>query len=315
MSGWKASCKPGAAVSAPKRSKWTANAVLAHTPTGDRLTRQVESAAESVWQRQAQWSRLASILFVRFTRRRVTNLALLVAAAILGAFASYPSTSHGWAIVFAGVAAVALTVAGYIQYALLSDDKMDRNSTVRSVAESLKAEIYRYLTGVQPYDRLGDGQLLARAQAIEEPALPFLVEAQQLSRVDRPLPPVRDLSSYLEVRVVSQRDWFLRRAEFLNKRGARARGFQIAATVTAAIVVGLSPVLGNKIATAAAGAAAILAALSAYVGTIQYKRIAKKYTEIRVRLDLLLERVRIDDSDAARKSFVEDVERVLHGIN
>ena len=105
-----------------------------------------------VWRRHRQWSLLADEARSRLDRWRLSSLLLLVAGALAGAMAAQTWLAPAGSTAFAITAAVALAVAGFIQANLLGPEQTVSWTGSRAASEALKAEVFRYLTRVPPYD-------------------------------------------------------------------------------------------------------------------------------------------------------------------
>ena len=174
------------------------------------------AALDSVWQQQSRWSQAADGLKRDIERRRLIALGCTIAGALLSGAAVMAglASTGGQVFAFAGAAAVGL--AGLTRSRGGRDD-LRRLTRARSVAEAIKSEVYAHLAlgacGTQALD-----QRVAELQDDAADLLPLAVAAQP---VQRALPEVHDVESYLRVRVGGQVDHYYRPRATHWRRGCR----------------------------------------------------------------------------------------------
>jgi hypothetical protein len=277
-------------------------------------------ALEGAWQRHRRWSIVADRRHAQIDRWRSVNLGLLTAGAVLGAVAAQPSWPRGLTAVAAGVAAFTLAAAGIVQQRYLNATEVAHWTGARAASEGLKAEVFRYLTRVAPYDGEDpDGALGGRVEAIQEKAGKAgarAVDLQQTQADDRELPAVHDLESYVENRAKHQVKWHQDRIRKHERAASRIRAAELAATVAAALLSAVAAALNTKGLSVWIGVATTIgAALAAHLSATQHDRIATSYAATADQLDLLIENLPANPDAATRAQFVTDVESRLAGQN
>ncbi|MFJ6194483.1 DUF4231 domain-containing protein [Micromonospora sp. NPDC092111] len=272
-------------------------------------------AAVQVWRGQSVWSQAARAAKDRITLGRRTVAALTVTAAVAGTGAarlagSAPAAGRALAIV-AAAAFLLVPVTG--RWA--SRDAVGVWTRLRSVSEALKAELHRYLARTAPFagaDR--DAVLLRRQDLLLDAAGDLVGHTLDVAPVERALPPVADLPSYLAERVRRQvDDYYLPAARRAGRAAARIGRAATGLTVLAALLSAVAGVLGDGLGlTAWVGvAAAVTTALAGYGAAqryeqqqIEYARTADQLTRLRVTRESGLGWT---DDDA----FVDEAERII----
>jgi SMODS and SLOG-associating 2TM effector domain 1/Protein of unknown function (DUF4231) len=271
------------------------------------------NAVEGTWRRHRQWSITAANGRARLDRWRRVNLALLVAGAVLGAVAAQSSWPRGLTATAGGLAAFALALAAIVQQRFLNANEVARWTGARAASEALKAEVFRYLAGVAPYDGAGRDQALnLRVDAVRDKADALMVDVQQIPADDRALPDVHDLASYVAKRAKDQADWHRRKIGEHVQAARRIRYAELAATVIAALLGAIGAALDTKgLAVWIGVATTIGAAFAAHLSATQHDRIAATYATTADRLDLLIEQLPAEPDAATAAQFVADVESRL----
>jgi Protein of unknown function (DUF4231) len=166
------------------------------------------AALTSTWESQRRWSQIADAAGDRLDRWRWVNLTLLGIGALAGALAAQEHwLGNGWRSGFAIVGAAALAIAGVLQRAFLTPGQVKRHTTTRAASEALKAEVYRYLIGVPPYDGAdADAKLASAANRVDDEAAEYLAAKSLVVPDGKPLPTVASLDDYVRDRAVGQRD-------------------------------------------------------------------------------------------------------------
>lgn len=225
-----------------------------------------------VWRRQNVWSRASNRLKARISRSRLIALVLAIAGAVLGtASAEVIDTSPAAGRILAACAAVSLALATLA--AGTGTPSAVRDWTrARSISEALKSDVYCYLSRTGPF-RGEDGDdradlALRRLDELIRSAGDLVRHTTGVQPVDRPLPSVRDVDSYVAVRVEGQiSDYYRPKALRMAARvtltrrvelGLGALGAVFGAVVAVYPAVGLSAWIGvlTTIATAIAAHAA-----------------------------------------------------------
>jgi hypothetical protein len=257
----------------------------------------MSAALTSTWESQRRWSQVANAAGDRLDSWRWRNLGLLGVGALMGALAAQEHwLGNGWRSGYAIVGAVALAIAGVLQRAFLGPGQVKRQTTARAASEALKAEVYRYLVGVPPYDDAGADTKLARAaDRVDDAAAEYLVAKHTVALDDEPAPAIADIDDYVRERAVAQRDWHDDRVASLQ---ARARGLHFAeltATGAAAVLAAVAGLADFAELATVAGLAAWVglattgsSAIAAHLAAGRYERLATTYAYTATQLDRLI---------------------------
>jgi hypothetical protein len=269
---------------------------------------------ELVWRYHRQWSAAAGQAEKSLNRWRVTNLTLLVLGAITAAIAAQTWLTSAGLAWFAAVSAGLIALAGVVQGWALTPEKGSRWTRARAASEALKAETYRYLTGVQPYAGVSrTEQLQAQLDVVQDRARELGVD-QQLAVFDgKALPEMKTFRHYVDERARGQADWHKRK---IDEHAGKARWLyagQLAATAAGTALAALGGVMpGWHLGAWTAAATTVAAAFGAHIAATHHQRIAASYAATADQLDRLVAAVDPDTTDTSRQAqFVADVERVL----
>lgn len=238
-------------------------------------------AVETIWQRQAAWSRAAAEAKRAITRARLTVAALTAAAAVCGTLANQLGQAQRGAGRALAIAAAAALLLVPVAARWAGRDAVHAWTRLRSVSEALKADAYRYLAGVAPFggaDR--DAVLLGRLDALMGDAGDLVGRTLDAAPAARPLPAVSDVATYLTERLQRQVDgYYLPRARRMGRVAQRIRYVATALTVAAAGVSATVGVLGDNLGlTAWIGVAAtVTTALVGYGAAQQYEHHQIEY--------------------------------------
>jgi conflict system pore-forming effector with SLATT domain/uncharacterized protein DUF4231/tetratricopeptide repeat protein len=278
---------------------------------GDQLLNQV-------WRSHRRWSAAAQDAQSHLNRWRGRNLALLVTGALAGALAAQAWANSAVTTSFALLAAVLLALAGLVQRTALTSDETARWTGARAASEALKAETYRYLTRVTPYDGADrTEQLKAQLAAIQTRGQAWLVEEQQFAPDDRPLPQMSTVGGYLTARAQHQADWHRTSSAEHARKARTLHIWQLGATMAGAVLAAVGGVLPQThLAAWTAAATTIATAFATHLAAAQHQRIGASYAATADQLDRLI--AGIDPATAGpdrQAQFVADVERVLAAQN
>jgi hypothetical protein len=239
-----------------------------------------------VWREQNRWSQAADRQKRRIERARTAALVLAVSGAALGTAAAQlakPSPVTGRILAF--LSAFAIALAALAQRGTSGKAVQDW-TRLRSVSEALKAETYSYLAGLRRY-RGADGLrlLLDRVERIESDAGVLNAHLAGVQPVERDLPAVHDVDSYLEVRIRGQISGYYRpREAAMARRAERLRRLQWALGVIGAGLAALAGTLSTQaiapwigvLTTISAAVAAHTAASRFEFQQLEYARTAKE---------------------------------------
>src|SRR5690242_10507258 len=158
--------------------------------------------AEWAWQRQSIWSQTANKLKAGPHLALVFRMGFTVAAAAMAlAGSQLKAVSLPASIVLAIAAALAMATVGVLR-GLQDVEHMRRWTRARSVSEALKTEVFMFLSHAGAYDSPERERLLeAEVQRLENETGDLYRYTEGVEPVARLLPAVRDVDSYLNVRV------------------------------------------------------------------------------------------------------------------
>jgi conflict system pore-forming effector with SLATT domain/uncharacterized protein DUF4231 len=252
----------------------------------------VTPAVEWAWQRQSVWSQAADRLKAEQRRARALRLALTVAGAAATMASSQLTPTHEAVGVSLAVLAAAVLVGVGILGGRQSVEQVRRWTRARSVSEALKTEVHLYLTRAGDYARQDpEGRLDAEVQRIEGEAGDLQSRTGGLQPSARPMPPVHDVDSYLDVRVRQSQlaKYYEPKAAELRTRLRIAKAVEVALALVAAglaAVNAVSPDVGAwaTVVTTAAGAVAAHVAGQRYEFLwIEYSRTASELRRLAAR--------------------------------
>lgn len=288
---------------------------LATAPAGsDGQAETARQTLTAVWRAHRQWSKAAGTAQKSLNRWRLSNLMLLVAGAVIAAFAAQTWVVSAAATALAAASAALLAVAGFVQGGMLTSENTSRWTSARAASEALKAETYRYLAGVKPYagaDRAD--QLRAQFGTIQSRSNDLLVLQQLAAIDDGDLPKVSTFENYRIKRAQDQADWHRKKIAEHMRAARRLRFFQLGATVAGAVLAAVAAALpGAHLAAWTAAATTIATAFATHIAATQHQRIAASYAATADQLQRLIDGVNPKTASADQQAqFVADVERVL----
>lgn len=183
-----------------------------------------DDVVAEIWQRRRAWAESSRRFQSETTFCRRVQLLLIVAGSALATAAATdlfglndPSaeTMASGNRVIAGLGAVALAMVGFVQQHFLSLKRSERWPRCRSVAESLKSEVFKFRAGAKPYDTLpsADADLALRlltdtATEHERKADDLLPHIQPKAVTGAGAPTALDAEGYIVARLDDQIDKF-----------------------------------------------------------------------------------------------------------
>lgn len=275
-----------------------------------------ENAAIVVWRMQSVWSQAANALKARVERVRGALLVSGVAGAVLGtAAAQSAETNSAMARGLSLGAALALAAVAFLAQRNGQEEFRDW-IRLRAVSEQLKGDLYTYLAGVTPYRAPDAAQRLLDRTMYTIDAIGALGRhTGGLVAVDRPLPAITDVPTYVQKRVRSQIDDYYRpRARTMHGRIRRARWTETALGAVGALLGVIGTTGGIP------GASAWVAVLTTLTGTvaahiagsrwefqeIEYQRTAAQLEQLTTRHATISTPTAADDD-----AFVAECEQVI----
>lgn len=266
--------------------------------------------ASLAWRQQSIWSQSANQLKKSITRSRTAGLCLTVLAAVLGTGAAQaaswsPGVAKGLAL--GAAIAVALGPVG-ARYATL--ERTRDWTRLRSVSETIKADVYTYLAGVRPFDgEHPDHLLISRMNRLLDEARDLGKYSAGISPVVRDLPPVDGVDSYMTYRLAAQIDGYYRpKAREMRQRVAWIRQAELALSVIAAVLAAIGAVYGKQASAAwVAAVTTIIAAVTAHGAASRYEYQAIEFA----RTGDELERLRARYSIGEVPDIVQESEHII----
>jgi SMODS and SLOG-associating 2TM effector domain 1/Protein of unknown function (DUF4231) len=278
------------------------------------------TAVNDVWRDQRQWSRTASSLKRGIIFWRSTALAFAILGAVLATAATQVGLKSGLGQGLSLASAVALAVVPVIRQVKLSKDGIETWTRARSASEGLKAEVYLYLSRTPPYDGADrDTQLTNHADGIRHDVDDLAGYTLGLPDADKPLPTVKDVDSYLAMRVQPQIDEYYRPgAAEQQRRLTLFRRIEFTLSLLAALLSAIAAV--THIGGVSAWVAVITtvgAAITAHIAAARYEHLVVSYLATARQLQTLLRNWRYgtDTSAAAAAALIRDCESVISREN
>jgi hypothetical protein len=276
-------------------------------------------AARAQWDRQRIWSRAADRAKKRMRQARLRALTLATTGAVLGTLSAELSDRHArLGRVCAVLAAVALALApvlgGTVGRTIVRDW-----TRMRAVSELLKTEIYMFLARVAPYrgdDRVR--RLLDEGDRIVAEADDLTSYTVAASPGQRDLPDVRDVPSYLELRVGGQIERYYRpRADHIHRTVRRLGFVQLTLAAAGAVLAAVSGVMpGARLGAWVGVTTTIGAAVAAHVAAERYEYQEVEFTRTAGQLTALRTRYLAGPRDqAADDELVAAAERIISTQN
>jgi hypothetical protein len=260
------------------------------------------------------WSQTANKLKTGPSRIRSAMLILTVAAAVLAlAGSQVKRVSFPASLALSVTAAVALAGVGLLR-GQTNTEQVRRWTRARSVSEAIKTEVFTYLARSGRYAADNPDALLdAEIRRLEDEAGDLAAYSHGIQPVQRSLPPVHDVDSYLQVRVRDSqlRDYYEKKANILAERIKWLKVAEIALALVAAglaAVASVAPSVGAwaAVATTAAGA------VTAFIAAQRYEFLWIEYSRTASELRRLLERrTSADGRELSGPELVAECEQVI----
>ena len=263
---------------------------------------------DEAWSAQLRWSQIADAAHATIDRRRIGNLALLIAAAAAGALGGlidHTVTQR----VCAAVAAGLLALAAALQQ-LLSEEAISRWIDTRLASERLQGAVYRALVAG---DGAGNADELRRSlDEVTEEAGDHLVAFEETVADDVPVPDIHDLDSYIAGRAREQAAWHRRKLGELRARGRMLRQIEFALTVLGVIASAIAAATEvSRLAAVVTLLTTAAAVVAAHIGATKYERVAAGYARTTNRIERAIHRLPDAPSEEQVAMFVDEVENVL----
>jgi hypothetical protein len=206
-----------------------------------------------IWQKRRAWADAANQFQNETKRYRKIQLLLIVVGSALATAAAIDmlglSTSPDDPMatgnrIIAGLGAAALAMVGFVQQKFLSLKQSERWPRCRSVAESLKSEIFKFRAGARPYDRSENTAADAGLGLLSETAAEHELKAHDLFKHVHPnatsdidVPPFLDSEGYISERLDEQIEKFYLPSSRKNLRYANRSRRIITALAGAGVAI------------------------------------------------------------------------------
>ena len=251
------------------------------------------TTVSKVWHDQQQWSQTANRLKGSIGFWRSIALAFAILGAILATAATQAGLKSGLGQGLSIASAAMLAVAPGIQKTKLSQHAIESWTRARSASEGLKAEIYLYLTATPPYDDAADRdvKLTKNANEIKEAVDDLAGDTLRSPGVDKDMPAVHDVDSYLDKRVQSQIDGYYRqKADESQGRLTLFRNIEFALGLAATLLSTIAAVthVGGFSAWVAV-VTTIAAAITSHIAAERYEHLVVSYMATARQLESITE--------------------------
>ena len=278
------------------------------------MTAPVIPAVEWAWRRQSIWSQTADKLKANSNRLWEFRLGLTVAAAALALAGSQLKTvSPPASIALAVAAALALAAVGLLR-GRQNVEQVRRWTRARSVSEAIKTEVFQFLCQSGSHDAPDrERRLEAEVQRMEYEAGDLQRYTEGVQAKDRPLPAVRDVGSYLDVRVRQSQleGYYEPKARLLRQRLRALKAVEVTLALVAAALAAMAAISPSAGAWAAVVTTAV-GAVAAYVASERYEFLWIEYSRTASELRRLLDRrTAADGRPLSGSELVSECEQVI----
>jgi hypothetical protein len=278
------------------------------------------TTVSKVWHDQQQWSRAANRLKRGIRFWRIIALAFAILGAILATAATQAGLKSGLGQGLSVASAAMLAVAPGIQKTKLSQHAIESWTRVRSASEGLKTEIYLYLTATPPYNTADhDVKLTKKANKIKGAVDDLAGYTLRSPGVDKEMPAVRDIDSYLDKRVQSQIDGYYRKKADENQRRLtlfRNIEFALGLAATLLSAIAAATHVGGFSAWVAV-VTTIAAAITSHIAAERYEHLVVSYLATARQLESITEEWLVGDDKSAEAAarLVRGCEDVISSEN
>jgi hypothetical protein len=286
-----------------------------------------DAALKEMWLKYRGWAARANEVKGGLDRWRWWVLVLTVSAAVLATLAAqikpFYDDANVLPQVISGASAVIMTLVAFIARSMLDPGIEQRWIRARALAESAKAESYRYAARIPPYDGTDSGvQMIEKVESLLTAGADIPVKDEPAEKALESLPnyPLQ-IEDYIRLRIDDQVDGFYRPKAAQNERNANLCAYATQILSAFAAVLGalgtFYPKSGVEIWVATIGT--VTGAISAFALGRRYQQLAATYRVTADRLALRLARWRIQTqqakSVAADVALVTDIEGLISAEN
>jgi SMODS and SLOG-associating 2TM effector domain 1/Protein of unknown function (DUF4231) len=271
-----------------------------------------QSGLEYAWRRQGTWSQVANRLKREVRRWRTIVLALTIAGGVLSALAVVAGLDSAVGKVLAFVSAAAVGVAALVRPRTGQDAVRDW-TRARSASEAIKTEVYLYLTGVGRYAAASpEAAFEEEITKIESAVDDLLRHTSGIEPGERPLPPVRDVDSYVAERVTQQIERYYRPQAAKQERLLdRVRLARLVLGVLGALLAAAAGTWeSDSLAVWVPVVTTVTAAVAAHAAAERYEYLLIEYLRTAAGLERLRDR-RLRPGGPSDEEFVTACEHVI----
>jgi hypothetical protein len=263
--------------------------------------------ANDVWSKQAAWSTVAGRAKRWAQICRWFVLLTLIAGAVGAVLAAQLAAVDVYLMRVTAMLAAMAVLAGTVVRSVAEPHLTAAWTKARQLSEGLKAEVYRYLAGADPY-RGSD----ARQVLIDRT---FRSTPPKVKARNGELPRFTDVTSYVADRIDGQIDHHEQRAVTYQRALGRASWIGIYLALFSAVISFVGLFAGENLVVWAGVCTAVTAAITSYVTQAGYEHLTARY--LRTADELRgLRRHLPDPGDAlACNEFVASCEHVLQQQN
>lgn len=245
-------------------------------------------------------------------RWRAVVLALTIAGGVLSALAVVAGLDSAAGKVLAFVSAAAVGVAALLRPRSGQDAVRDW-TRARSASEAVKTEVFLYLTGVGRYATASpEAPFEEEITKIESAVDDLLRHTSGIQPSERPLPPVRDVDSYVAERVTPQIENYYRpQAEEQERLLDRVRVARLGLGVLGALLAAAAGTWGeDSLAVWVPVVTTVTAAVAAHAAAERYEYLLIEYLRTAAGLERLRDR-RGRPGGPSDEEFVTACEHVI----
>ena len=280
----------------------------------------ISATLETAWRDQRAWSSVANRAKAVHDRAQSTVLILALAGAALETLAVQSPVlglrDHRVVFMYAG--AVALALVPVITRLYLGKERLQLWVEARGLAEGVKAEVYRYRTGIGPYaSREPDRALMKFLEHLRSPRPALDRLRMEVQPTGEPVPPTMDAATYIEHRVERQVSAYYRPRASHHARRARLLRRGIGFLTVLAAVVGTAAAVSDSTSLAAwvAVLTTAVTAVTAHLVARRHEELVSSYTATADRLELLRDAYRdgitLGDRPLDAADLVERCEEII----
>ncbi len=250
----------------------------------------MDPAFTLLWQRYRGWASASKRLKANNTKWKRNVLLLTIVGTALAALAPFvrdAGIAGGWALPYAGSAALAL--ATYFGKALLDTKHEETWARARAAAEAYKSEAAKYAVQAPPYATV-DREAILRTRLEELATVGKGLMPDNVTGAEGMPSAFWTPDEYIKSRLDDQTTWYRQRAQEQTRAMTRGRAVSVllgGVAVLLGLVSGTTP-QGAKLVAAILGVVTTTAAaIGAHFQAGHLEAIALKYRETAATLDLL----------------------------